>query len=194
MEKKLLNFKRLSIITTIFTYILIFLGGLVRVSGAGLGCPDWPKCFGRWIPPTDVSQLPANMDPGLFNFTLAWIEYVNRLAGVMIGLLIAAVGILAIKNFRHYPKILIPAILAALLVAFQGWQGSQVVASELEPIIVSVHMAIAFVIISLLLYITQQAHYLQSPGLEKSAQYPAGMSRWFGLLWLVVISLPNQSY
>ena len=151
------RFKSFALLTTGATYLLIFIGGLVRVSGAGLGCPDWPKCFGRWIPPTDISQLPPEMDPNLFNFTLAWIEYINRLAGVTVGLLIATLAIWALVKYRHEKRILIPALSSAVLVAFQGWQGSHVVSSGLEPFIVTIHMGLAFVIVSLLLYV-----YLQS--------------------------------
>ncbi|PKK83129.1 MAG: hypothetical protein CVT49_09985 [candidate division Zixibacteria bacterium HGW-Zixibacteria-1] len=187
MLEKIKNFKKFAIIATVATYFLIFVGGLVRVSGAGLGCPDWPKCFGRWVPPTSAAQLPPDMDPAMFNFTLAWIEYINRLVGVTIGFLIVIVAFLAIRNFRNRPKIIVPSILAALLVAFQGWQGSRVVASELEPIIVTAHMVIAFIIVSLLLYVSLQARHLAKPDAEKDARYPAGMKLWIGLLWIVVI-------
>ena len=155
------SFRRMAVASTIATYILIFIGGLVRVSGAGLGCPDWPKCFGGWIPPTSVDQLPPDIDPNLFNFTLAWIEYVNRLVGVTIGILILATAILAIKYFRHDKRILYSSLAAALFVAFQGWQGSRVVASGLKAHIVSLHMALAFIIISLLVYAAYRAYRLE---------------------------------
>lgn len=185
MTDSIRRFRRWAITSTVATYLLIFIGGLVRVSGAGLGCPDWPKCFGRWIPPTDVSQLPATIDPALFNFTLAWIEYINRLVGVLIGLFIVITAFLAIKNFRHVQRILYPSIAAALLVAYQGWQGSQVVASNLEPFIISIHMVLALVIVSLLIYISQQAYYLENPAMESQAGYPEKAPGWMGGLWAI---------
>lgn len=181
------NFRRFALLTTLATYALIFIGGLVRVSGAGLGCPDWPKCFGRWFPPTSVDQLPAGIDPAQFNFTLAWIEYFNRLVGVTIGILVLVTAILAIKHYRKVPRILLPSLAALILVVYTGWQGGQVVESQLKPIFVSIHMVLALVIVSLLIYVTQQSHYLENPAADRAAVFPRKTRLWLSLLWVVGI-------
>ncbi len=180
-------YKRFALLSVFATYFLIFMGGLVRVSGAGLGCPDWPKCFGRWIPPLSIQQLPPEFDPATFNFTLAWIEYINRLVGVVIGLLILVTAILALAFFRKKLSVLVPSLLAALLVAYQGWQGSQVVASELEPYIVSIHMGIAFVIISLLIYAALSAQFHLYPD-AKIGDFPSHTFSFVLLVWLSSIA------
>ncbi|HEX4914405.1 MAG TPA: COX15/CtaA family protein, partial [Vicinamibacterales bacterium] len=90
---RLTSFQRLALWTTAATYFLILVGGLVRASGAGLGCPDWPRCFGSWIPPASAAALPPQFDISQFNPTLMWTEYLNRLLGVIVGLLILATTI-----------------------------------------------------------------------------------------------------
>lgn len=144
-------FQKVSTTTTAATYLLIGVGGFVRAAGAGLGCPDWPRCFGRWVPPTTADQLPPGVDPALFNFQLAWIEYINRLCGVAVGLLIVATAYLAWRDHRRQRLVLWPALGALALVVFQGWFGGQVVAMELDPRFVTVHLLGALAIVAALM-------------------------------------------
>jgi len=154
---RLSSFQRLAVWTTATTYFLILVGGLVRASGAGLGCPDWPRCFGGWVPPMSAAELPPQFDPSQFNQTLMWTEYVNRLLGVTVGFLIFATAISAWRHHRRDPRILWTTIGAFLLVGFQGWLGGRVVAHELAAWIVTVHMIVALVIVQMLLYVTVRA-------------------------------------
>lgn len=153
------RFQALALTTTAATFLLIAVGGLVRASGAGLGCPDWPKCFDLWIPPMQVEQVPAHIDPRLFNFTKAWTEYLNRLLGVVVGILIFATLVVSVKKHRSAPRVVVPTAVAFVLVAFEGWLGGQVVAHQLAPLVLSAHLSVALVIVILLLYATVSAFF-----------------------------------
>lgn len=155
------RFRRLGILTIFAVYFVILVGGVVRASGAGMGCPDWPTCFGQWVPPTAESQLPANYheiyaargyENTAFNPVKTWTEYTNRLVGVSIGFLI----FLTAWSSRIYLKTdkttFYLAISAFLLVGFQGWLGSAVVASNLKPLMITLHMLLALFIVALLIY------------------------------------------
>ena len=156
-----LRFRQLGMLTICAVYIVILAGGIVRASGAGMGCPDWPTCFGQWIPPTSEAQLPANYheiyaqrgyENTEFNPIKTWTEYTNRLVGMTIGFLI----FLTAWSSRIYLKTDKPvfylAVTAFLLVGFQGWLGSTVVSSNLNPLKITIHMVVALIIVALLIY------------------------------------------
>ncbi|MEM9297150.1 MAG: COX15/CtaA family protein [Bacteroidota bacterium] len=191
--KKIRLFRRISLITLIAVYLLILVGGIVRSTGSGMGCPDWPKCFGSWIPPTSIDQLPDNykniyalkrakknerfakyltafgyrqtaeailsdesiLQEADFNAVKTWIEYINRLIGAVIGLLILGTTFIsfALRKHRFIPVI---ATLTFVLVLFQGWIGSIVVSTNLLPWMITVHMFIALFIVALLIWLYAQ--------------------------------------
>ncbi|MCF7970509.1 MAG: COX15/CtaA family protein [Methylococcaceae bacterium] len=154
------RFRRLGTLTIFAVYFVILVGGIVRASGAGMGCPDWPTCFGQLIPPTNEAELPenyheiysvgyANTD---FNVIKTWTEYLNRLTGVTIGFLI----FLTLWASRVYLKtdktVFYLALSVFLLVGFQGWLGSVVVKTHLHPLMITAHMLLALFIVALLIY------------------------------------------
>ena len=191
IKQKHIGFKRLSFITLIAVYFLILVGGIVRSTGSGMGCPDWPKCFGSYIPPTDVSELPENYkelyaeyrhqknvrfakylnyfgmkekahqivtDESIlveadFNVYKTWTEYVNRLVGATIGLLIFATLIGSISYWHEDRIVFYIALLAFITVGFQGWIGSIVVSTNLMPWMITIHMILALVIVLQLIYL-----------------------------------------
>lgn len=186
------TFYKLSLSTLLAVYILILVGGVVRSTGSGMGCPDWPKCFGSWVPPMSESELPSNykeiysqhrekknirfakylrtlgmsdtadkllndksvLEEADFNVTKTWIEYINRVVGVIIGFLIFAVFVASLKFRKTDRTITLVAFLTFVLVGFQGWLGSFVVSTNLTPWTITVHMLLALVIVAMLIYLT----------------------------------------
>ncbi|MCH7412953.1 COX15/CtaA family protein [Belliella sp. R4-6] len=192
------GFRRISLITVIAVYFLILVGGIVRSTGSGMGCPDWPKCFGSWIPPTSVNQLPNNYqeiylekritkndrfvenlekigfskkaeeirnDKSIlieeeFNPVKTWIEYVNRLIGVLIGFFIIMTVYRSFALWKEDRAIPILSIVSLILVLFQGWIGSIVVSTNLLEWMITLHMMLALLLVCLLIYIHFRAHHL----------------------------------
>lgn len=159
-------FRVVGITTIAAVYFLILVGGIVRASGAGMGCPDWPKCFGQWIPPTDESQLPADYQEiysergyadTAFNVVKTWTEYINRLVGVTIGFLIFLTLVFSFAYLRTDKLVPLLSLAAFLLVGFQGWLGAVVVQSNLAPYMITLHMVVALVLVALLIYTTARS-------------------------------------
>ena len=151
------SFKLLVQITTATCFALILVGAIVRATGSGLGCPDWPKCFGQWIPPLEVSELPSNYRDiftiqgrkiAPFSAFKTWTEYLNRLLGVVVGMQVFAIMVTAVWGKLQRRKTL--SISLFLLVGIQGWLGSLVVSSHLSSSLITLHMLVAMVILFLL--------------------------------------------
>jgi heme A synthase len=130
------GFRRLAWVTAVFAYLQIALGGLVRVSGSGLGCPDWPLCHGRPYPPADLHAI---------------IEYSHRAVGSVTGILIIATVVLAWVVFRARRPVVAWLATASLIgVVGEGLLGAGVVANELASWLVLVHLALAMIILGFL--------------------------------------------
>ncbi|MEX0594189.1 MAG: COX15/CtaA family protein, partial [Balneolaceae bacterium] len=145
-------------------------------------CPDWPKCFGMWIPPTSPAQLPAGFDAASFNVVHTWTEYVNRLTGVMIGLLITGTFLLSFRYRRSDPWIPTASFLAFVLVLVQGWLGGQVVRSGLHEGLITLHMVLAMVIVNILLFAAWRANRDRL-----KVSMPESMRKWLGRCSVILL-------
>jgi heme A synthase len=129
-------FRRIAVLTAIFAYLQIALGGVVRVSGSGLGCPDWPLCHGRPYPPADIHAI---------------VEYSHRAVGSVTGVLIVATVVLAWVVFRHRrPAVAWLAAASLIGVVGEGALGGVVVAHDLSSWLVLVHLGLAMMILGFL--------------------------------------------
>ena len=181
------SFKMSVKISLILVYLVIAAGSIVRMTGSGMGCPDWPKCFGYWIPPTERTQLdwkPGHQytkgqviilneelrvangnfessktfsdrnwgfytqhDYAIFDPYETWIEYLNRLLGVLAGLAVLIMTILSFWKWKKNISHTFISVLILLGMGFQAWLGKTVVDSNLAPYRVSLHMGMALLIV-----------------------------------------------
>jgi protoheme IX farnesyltransferase len=121
--------------TAVVTYALVVLGGVVRVSGSGLGCPDWPLCHGRPYPPLELHAI---------------IEYSHRTTASLTSLLVVLTAAVALIAWRRRRDVVIPAGAALLLLVVQVALGAITVRLELPPIIVLAHLATAMALLGAL--------------------------------------------
>lgn len=159
-------FQKSITVTITLTILLIGVGGLVRATGSGLGCPDWPKCFGLWVPPTSVDLLPPQYNPQDFNVLRTWTEYLNRLFGVIVGFSIIVMTALSIPQWKIRKSRTIFSVLTLLLVMFQGWLGAVVVKTELLHWVITLHMIVAMILLGTML-VTKHLSY-STPLFEKN--------------------------
>ena len=132
-------FRRLALATTITTIGVIGVGGLVRATGSGKGCPAWPKCFGRWIPPLEYHAI---------------IEYSHRAIGAIAIALLSVTALVAVLKHRRDRPLVIATVVAWLMIFVQAGLGAIVVNTGLNPTLVTIHIGTAMVLVGLLVWIT----------------------------------------
>lgn len=214
VSSRFLNFQW---VVLVLIFLVVFAGSFVRISGSGMGCPDWPKCFGQWVPPTALIELPADYrevyllkrqkkvekfisflqqigmdatakkiqnDPTVyveeaFNARKTWIEYVNRLAGFLAGnAMLLGFGWLLL--FYRKRKWVLLAGLNLVLIAIEAWFGSIVVATNLVPWTITIHLFLALVIIGIQLYLLHNMYNKKRPDIPKDKSF-----QW--LSWLILV-------
>lgn len=174
---------RFALLTVVLYYLVVLAGGIVRATGSGMGCPDWPKCYGRLIPPTDAAQIDfahldmkkfenawkgSGQDSELteellrksFSVKATWIEFLNRCVGALSGL--AALGTLVCALLVRPRSRLLIGVLVAQFILFGtvAWLGKVVVDTNLLPWKVTLHMALAVALVTAALF----ALHLIKPG------------------------------
>jgi cytochrome c oxidase assembly protein subunit 15 len=132
--------RRLSILSTVATFLLIGVGGLVRATKSGLGCgTDWPHCSGRLLPSLETRAT--------------IIEFSHRLTATVVVILLGTLALMAWRHRAEAPRLVKPAIAAFVLVLSQAVLGAIVVKLELDAVSVVLHLATALSLVALLIYI-----------------------------------------
>ena len=215
-------FIRLNWISLVLIFMVIIAGSVVRTSGSGMGCPDWPKCFGCWVPPTSAKQLPENYrekygelrvkkvekfakfltsigmsetaekiknDPSVyeelpFNAGKTWTEYMNRWVGFLAGNAVLIAFLWVLIRYRRNRKLVLLSLAVLISMVVNGWFGSIVVATNLVPWVITVHMFLALLVVVLQIMLLRRI----SPKYQKQLNLSGGMK------WLIIVILVITAY
>jgi cytochrome c oxidase assembly protein subunit 15 len=161
---ELIRFKKLALLATFLALVVIVLGAYTRLSDAGLGCPDWPGCYGQIGVPgtaTDVSTAEQAYPGRPVEQGKAWTEMTHRYFAGTLGLLVVALAFLALRNRKDKKQpVLLPVLLVPLIV-FQAALGMWTVTLLLKPVIVMAHLLGGMATLSLLWWLAM------TPGREE---------------------------
>jgi protoheme IX farnesyltransferase len=153
--------RRLALLTAIATYVLIVVGAIVRSTGSGLGCPDWPLCYGQILPP-NVAAL---------------IESTHRWTAALVSTVMLAMVAAAWVWARHVRHIVFPATAVPIILAAQILLGAWVVWLETPALVVMVHLSFAFVILAFVLWVNISARVAANGGLAVADDGPGSGAR-----------------
>jgi protoheme IX farnesyltransferase len=139
------RFQKLAAATVATAILLVTIGVIVRVTGSGLGCPDWPLCHGQIVPALDDYK--------------AWLEWIHRTVAVVIGFEVIGLAILALRDLRDRRVLVGATIVAVGLVVFQAWLGKETVRLGNSGESVTAHLASAMALVGLLVWILARSLY-----------------------------------
>jgi heme A synthase len=146
---ELARFRRLTVITIASTFLLVVIGGIVRVSDSGLGCgpagsgtEGWPLCGGRILPFLDENAI---------------VEFSHRLVAGIVAILIAAMTWQALRHLRDHRWVVRGSVAALALVLAQAGLGGLTVENNLEAVLVAAHLALAMLLLALLIGVWRAA-------------------------------------
>lgn len=161
------KYRKLAWVTLFLTFDLIMFGAFTRLTDSGLGCPDWPGCYGHANPlqaHEHISAAEAAMPTGPVTVMKAWIEMIHRYLAMAVGVLIIALAVVAWRNWlksgrtdrRFMP--LLPSLLF-FFVCLQGAFGAWTVTLKLQPVIVTIHLLLGMALLAMLTWFAARQSY-----------------------------------
>lgn len=188
-DKSRRRYRGLIAVTVALTFVLIMLGAYVRLSDAGLGCPDWPGCYGALTPTQASEQIARAVDMqggehGAVSMGKAWREMVHRYLASTVGLLILVIAALAIRHRRAWRASPALAVVLVGVVILQGLFGKWTVTLLLKPAIVTGHLAGGMLTLVMLVWLWLRA----GARVRHVDPEPAAALRVWTILALVAVS------
>jgi len=186
LDKNIINLRRLVLVSIVLAIVVVSLGAYTRLTHAGLGCPDWPGCYGQLKVPETSHQLAKAQQAFPEHEVVAhkaWNEMIHRYFAGSLGLLIAAIALLSFKNRKLGTPLFLP-IFIVLTVIFQAALGMWTVTMKLMPIVVMGHLLGGFTTLCLLFLL-----YLRlSPFRLSSSDFSVKKYAKFALLGVAILA------
>ena len=178
------RYRKLVFMTWFLTLDLIMFGAFVRLTDSGLGCPDWPGCYGKITPigaSGHIEQALQAMPYGAVSFSKAWIEMIHRYAGSILGMMIIAIVYMAWRyraRLGNTPRL---AFVAFFAVCIQGAFGAWTVTHRLMPIVVTSHLLLGMTLLAIMTWLAARERGHLPIGIQARAWRP-WMAVGFALL------------
>ena len=177
------KYKKLAWVTVFFTFDLIIFGAFTRLTDSGLGCPDWPGCYGEanpFLAHADISAAQAAMPTGPVTVFKAWIEMIHRYLAMGVGVLIISMLYFAWRKWKleRLPRYApwAPALLL-FFVCLQGAFGAWTVTLKLQPVIVTTHLLLGMGLLALLVWhAMRQTEHAPVASAAASLRLPAAIA------------------
>jgi heme a synthase len=163
-SRQLIRFRRVALAGAVLAFVVVVLGAYVRLNAAGLGCPDWPGCYGHLSAARaaeNLSDIESVYPTRPFEYAKAHKEMVHRYFAATLGLLIIALAVLAFRNRRDRQQpVALPLVLVGLVI-FQGLLGMWTVTLLLKPLIVVLHLIGGLTTLALLAWLAMEPQGLR---------------------------------
>ena len=178
-------------VTAILVYALIVLGAVVRTTNSGLSCPDWPTCYGHWVPlPSDLAAVP-NIG---YTYAQVMLEWVHRLiAGVFVGPLVLLLAVLTFLRRRERPDLAIAGAALVVLLLVQGALGGLTVLDRNSPWSVAIHLGTALLVLTVTLRIFTGAAGWSGGKAARPLLMPAAAAWCLALLAMMSAAMTAKS-
>ncbi|AZY50603.1 heme A synthase [Bordetella avium] len=187
MDRIVERYRKLVFFTWFLTLDLIMFGAFVRLTDSGLGCPDWPGCYGKASPLgalQDIHRAASDMPFGPVTLSKAWIEMIHRYVGGLLGLLIIAIVYMAWRYRGRLGRSPALATVALVAVCVQGAFGAWTVTHKLMPVVVTAHLVLGLSLLALMTWLAAR----ERPHLP----VPAAALRWRPWMALGLVLLAAQ--
>ncbi len=195
------RYKKLAWVTVFFTFDLIVFGAFTRLTDSGLGCPDWPGCYGEanpFLAHDDIRAAETLMPTGPVTVFKAWIEMIHRYLAMGVGVLIIASLAIGWRLWRkHRASRHAPALPTFLLffVCVQGAFGAWTVTLKLQPVIVTIHLLLGLSLLALLTWhALRQSEHLPVAAVSRGLRIPAALALFAAFMQIALGGWVSTNY